>query len=233
MPELILDQPRALEVWRVGYKPDPWVWVGWEWATDGRFHGRWDDREGNFRTVYAGSTLLACLLELLADFRPDPLLLQVLYDIDEDPEDAALHPTAAAGQLDPSWLEPRAAGTGVLSGKFCAVTASETLATLRPHFVGLALLLGLKDFDAAALKDGRARKLTQSVATYLYASTTLDGIRFASRHGDDLVLWAVFERPGDPAISPRVTDTQRGELRRDDPDLVSALSALGLTWTPS
>lgn len=73
MPELTVAEPAGLEVWRVGYKPDPWAWVGWEWATDGRFGGRWDDSEGVFRTIYAGSALLACLLELLADFRSDPL----------------------------------------------------------------------------------------------------------------------------------------------------------------
>ena len=61
MPDLTVDAPRRLVVSRVGYKPEPWAWVGWEWATDGRFHGRWDDFDGNFRTIYAGSTLLACL----------------------------------------------------------------------------------------------------------------------------------------------------------------------------
>lgn len=170
MPGLIIDHVHEHPVWRIGYRPDPWAWVGWEWATDGRFHGRWDDRDGNFRTVYAGSTLLACLLELLADFRPDPQVLQVLDDIDEDPDDATLHPTVRGGELDPRWLEPRAAGTGLLTGQFCAVTTSETLATLHPHFVGLVLSLGLKDFDAAALKDARARRLTQAVATHLYAA---------------------------------------------------------------
>jgi hypothetical protein len=148
----------------------------------------------------------------------------------EDPEDADQHPTIAGGEVDPSWLAPRAAGTGLLSGRFCVVTASDTLAALHPRFVGLALQLGLKDFDASALKDGRARRLTQSVATYLYASTTLDGIRFASRHGDDLALWAIFERFGDHAVSPCVTVGERVELSRDHPDLVSAFDTLGLSW---
>lgn len=230
MPELIIDQPHERTIWRVGYKPDPWAWVGWEWATDGRFHGRWDDHNGNFRTVYGASTLLACLLELLADFRPDPQVAQVLDDIVEDPGDAAMHPTVAGGDVHPTWLEPRVAGSGLLSGQFCAVTASATLATLHPQFVGLALTLGLKDFDAAALKDGRARKLTQAVATHLYASTTLDGIRFTSRHGDDLTLWAIFERAGDPEISRCVTPRDRVELTYDHPDVVSALHLLGLRW---
>lgn len=231
MPELIVDEPHEHPVWRVGYKPDPWAWVGWEWATDGRFHGRWDDRDGNFRTVYAGSTLLACLLELLADFRPDPQVAHALDDIVEEPDDAAMHPTVAAGELHPSWLEARAAGSGVLSGRFCAVTASDTLATLHPQFVGLALALGLKDFDAAALKDGRARRLTQALATHLYAATTLDGIRFASRHGDDLTLWAIFERPDDAEVSRCVRAGAPVELTRDHPDVIAALDTLGLRWS--
>ena len=61
MPDLTVDAPRRLVVSRVGYKPEPWAWVGWEWATAGRFHGRWDHFDGNFRTIYAGSPLLACL----------------------------------------------------------------------------------------------------------------------------------------------------------------------------
>ena len=73
MTPLVTEGPQltvvdaAEQVWRVGFKPEPWAWSGWEWAgADGRFHGRWDDRQGNFRTIYAGSTLLACLLEVLA-----------------------------------------------------------------------------------------------------------------------------------------------------------------------
>ena len=189
-------------VWRVGYRPDPWAWVGWEWALEGRFPGRWDDAEGNFRTVYAGSSLLGCLLELLADFRADPLLEDDLGQIAEDPEDAAAFPTVPPGLIDPAWLATRTGATARLTGRFCAVTTARSLAALHPAFIGPTLRLGLKDFDAAALKDARARALTQQLASHLYAATTLDGVVFTSRHGDDLTLWAVFERPGDGPISP-------------------------------
>src|SRR5690606_6413822 len=106
-----------------------------------------------------------------------------------------------AGEVPYSWLEPRSAASATLTGSFCAVTATESISFLRPQFVALAHQLSLHDFDAAALKDGRPRELTQSVATYLHATTMLDGVTFASRHGDDLKLWAVFERAEDPAIS--------------------------------
>jgi hypothetical protein len=204
---------------------------GWEWATNGRFPGRWDDRDGNFRTVYAGSTLLACLLQVLADFRPDPMVLGGLDDIVVDADDDSAHPTAAAGTIDPSWLEPRAAATARSWGRFCGITTHDSLAALHAQFVGQALLLGLRDFDAAALKDGRTRTLTQAVSTELYRSTGLNGIRFASRHGDDLALWAVFERPGDGSISPHLEHREHQELHRDHPDLRVAFALLGLRWS--
>ena len=61
-------------VWRVGYRPDPWTFTPWQYAENGRFTGRWDDPDGNYRTLYTGQTLLGCLLEVLACFRPDPTL---------------------------------------------------------------------------------------------------------------------------------------------------------------
>lgn len=219
-------------VWRVGFDPEPWAWSGWEWAgSDGRFHGRWDDRQGNFRTIYAGSTLLACLLEVLAGFRPDPTLVLALDGIVEDAEDAVTHPTAAAGELSSAWLGRRSAASATLTGRFCAVTAAESIAALRPQFVALAHLLNLHDFDASALKDGRPRALTQSIATYLHATTDLDGITFASRHGDDLTLWAVFERADDPAVSPALNAITHHPLSVEHPDLQEALRILGLTWS--
>lgn len=227
----VQEQVGAL-VWRVGYRPDPWAWVGWEWASEGRFPGRWDDAEGNFRTVYAGSSLLGCLLELLADFRVDPLLEDDLGQIVEDPEDAAAFPTGPAGVVDPAWLAARVGATARLTGRFCAVTAARSLAGLHPVFIGPALQLGLKDFDAAALKDSRARALTQQVASHLYATTTLDGVEFQSRHGDDLTLWAVFERPGDGPVSPCLTDIHHHDLDPDHPEVKRAMDLLGLRWRP-
>ncbi len=227
----VQEQVGAL-VWRVGYRPDPWAWVGWEWASGGRFPGRWDDAEGNFRTVYAGSSLLGCLLELLADFRVDPLLEDDLGQIVEDPEDAAAFPTGLAGVVDPTWLAARVGATARLTGRFCAVTAARSLAGLHPVFIGAALQLGLKDFDAAALKDSRARALTQQVASHLYATTTLDGVEFQSRHGDDLTLWAVFERPGDGPVSPCLTDIHHHDLDPDHPEVKRAMDLLGLRWWP-
>jgi hypothetical protein len=220
----------AGRVWRVGFRPEPWAWSGWEWSTDGRFPGRWDDLHGNFRTIYAGSSLLACLLEVLAHFRKDARLSLELDEILEDDEDKVLHPTIAPGQVPREWLEVRTAASAELSGRYCAVTDSGSVAALYPHFIGLALSLGLADFDAAALKDARPRRLTQAVAAWLYEMTDLDGVTFASRHGDDLQLWAIFERPDDPSITPNVQDVIVDELQHDSPEISNAFHLLGLQW---
>lgn len=217
-------------VWRVGFRPEPWAWSGWEWATDGRFPGRWDDLHGNFRTLYAGSSLLACLLEVLAHFRRDARLGLELDEILEDDEDKVLHPTIAPGQVPREWLEVRTAASAELSGRYCAVTASGSVAALYPHFIGLALSLGLADLDAAALKDARPRRLTQAVAAWLYEMTDLDGVIFSSRHGDDLQLWAIFERPDDPSITPNVRDVIVDELQYDSSEINEAFRLLGLQW---
>lgn len=217
-------------VWRVGFSPDPWAWSGWQYATNGRFPGRWDDADGNFRTIYAGSNLLSSLLEVLAHFRRDAHLAAELQDIDEDDQDRHAYSSIEPGLVPLQWLDPRSIATGTLTGTFCVVASSETVATLYPNFIGQALSLGLTDFDAAALKDARPRQLTQSVATWLYENADVDGVSFSSRHGDDLTLWAVFERPQDGAMSACLTDVKHHSFTGAEPEFMHALQLLGLQW---
>ncbi|WDF35242.1 RES family NAD+ phosphorylase (plasmid) [Arthrobacter agilis] len=229
-PKTLTTTTTAHTVWRVGYSPDPWAWSGWQYATDGRFPGRWDDIDGNFRTIYAGSSLLACLLEVLAHFRQDAHLAAEFEDIDEDDLDRHMHPTIRPGRVPRQWLDLRGIATGTLTGTFCVVTASETIARLHPGFIGLALSLGLSNFDAAALKDARPRRLTQSIATWLYENTDVNGVSFKSRHGDDLSLWAVFERPQDGPVSACLTDIEHHMITGAEPEFVRALHLLDLQW---
>ncbi len=138
-PQLGLVEEDQFTVFRVGFPPDPWAWPDWIWAVDGRFDGRWDDAAGNFRTIYAGSTLLGCLLEVLACFRPDPVLVDEIAAIEEDMQEATEHPTVPAGAVAHDWADKRRIGTARLSGQFCAVTSAETIAALRPTFILAAL----------------------------------------------------------------------------------------------
>ncbi|CAH0129131.1 hypothetical protein SRABI83_00194 [Arthrobacter sp. Bi83] len=60
--------------------------------------------------------------------------------------------------------------------------------------------------------------------------TDFDGVTFASRHGADLHLWAVFERPGDPPITPNIQDVMIDKLQHDSPEISKAFRLLGLQW---
>ena len=88
------------EVWRVGHGPDPWAWTDWLYApADGRFNGRWDDQLAEFRTLYTGQSLLACLLEVLAHFRPDPVTDAELDEIEDPDGDLEHAPDAPSGTV--------------------------------------------------------------------------------------------------------------------------------------
>lgn len=50
-------------------------------GSERKIPGRWDDAEGNFGTVNTGSSLLACLLEVLADFRNDAQVAAALTEV--------------------------------------------------------------------------------------------------------------------------------------------------------
>lgn len=225
-PQIVTVDADDRPVWRVGFRPKPFVWAGWQYATDGRFAGRWDDHDGHFRSCYVADEFLGALLEALAPLRPDVELLAELDEIDDDPE----APTISAGTVTREWLTPRCAGTAILSGNFCQITHSRTIAALRPTFLRLAVDLGLEDFDAAALRDARPRELTQQVATHLYRHTDVAGVRFGSRLGDDQPMWAIFERPGDPPMSPRLTHARLVRFGPRHPDFKTALEMHGLRW---
>lgn len=127
-------------------------------------------------------------------------------------------------------------GEARLSGLYVDVLTANTIAALRPVFLHLARALGYLDFDAATLKSAWPRELTQRVSTHLYALTNqhgkmlFDGVHFASRHGDELVMWAIFERPGDEPASRLFNSVMSRLVHTDEPDLARAMALHGLTW---
>jgi hypothetical protein len=230
----VVDASGAV-VWRVGRAPQTWAWGDRQYSGQ----NRWDDAQGVFRTVYAGDSLYGCFVEVLAYARPDLDAggADMLLGIDEDPRDAEEFPVPAHGSIPREWIGGRLVGAAVLTGTYADVRTSGTIATLRPTLLRVALELGFADFDAAALKSAQPRELTQKVAHHLYALTSetgdsiVDGVRFASRHGDELTMWAIFERPGDEPWSRHITKTStQVVVDVDDVDLLRAMSLHGLVW---
>lgn len=180
--------------------------------------------------MYLAESLLGCLLEVLAHARKEAYMATALEEIEEDEKDAEQFPTIRPGSVDRGWLAPRSAATAVLYGQYCRVTAAESVSTLYPLFIAATLGAGHGDFDAALLKNGEARKITRAVAAYLYVQPDVDGVEFASRHGDEARMWAVFEQPHDSPVSTNITKTGDSPIEEDDPALLDAFRLLGLEW---
>lgn len=222
----------AVEVHHVGYRPTPWNWADWEYAKSGRFQGRWDDPEGHWRAKYVGANPMGCYLEVLAAFRPDPTLKTDIDVIDDDED----YPTVPPGRLDPRWCSARLICAAALSGDFAVPSHHETLPTLRERFLALARHLGVDDIDAATARMTAPRELTQTMSAWIYAlvgpdGQRINGIQYQSRHGDDIALWAIYERGGTNS-PPEVTDrAQPSTITPDDEALREAMRIHRIEWT--
>lgn len=226
-------RPPLAQVWRVGRTPDAWAWTDPQYA----YQQRWDDVGGDFRTIYAGDTALACYVEVLAHARPGLHADPGYRTIQEDPDDLRDYPTPAPGSLQQSWITTRVLGTASLTGTYCDITQLATIAALHATLISTAIRVGFTDFDVSALTSpsSSGRELTQTTANRIYRHTsdgvpTYDGIRFTSRHGADLGLWAIFERPDDGPHSSRLSSEHDHPIELDDVDLIAALDLLHLTW---
>jgi RES domain len=222
------------DIHHIGYTPDPWNFASWEYANQGRFTGRWDDPAGNWRAVYAGASAVACYLEVLAAFRPDPTLQTDMDVITSDDEDEQ-HPTIPPGHLPYDWCEPRLRCFGQLSVRFALPGHHETLPTLREQFLALARQADLTDLDAAAVLQSKSRELTQSISAWLYEMVgangeRINGIQYLSRHGDGFDLWAIYERGTDDSPSEVTARQQSLGITPEDEQLIEAMRVHRITW---
>jgi len=158
--------------------------------------------------------------------------------IDEGPEDAVAHPTLPGGLLPVSWRWPRRVGAALLNGWYAVPGDKESLPTLRARFLALAVKLRLPDVDAASIRLAEPRGFTQAIAAWLCEQSAPDGrplggVQFASRHGDGVTLWAVFERPGDDQVSALVQEPQSDPIDEGDLELGEAMRIHRLQWADS
>jgi hypothetical protein len=143
-------------------------------GADKTFGNRFDDPEGEYRVLYAGSDRLNCFVKCLACFRPDLSLQAALKEISGPDESARLHVQ--------DWVRFRAMGSAEVEGAFADIHASEWVAMLRRKLASRAIALGITEFDLSALQAPRPRHTT--------------GISRGSfsRVKGDLLLFAVWER---------------------------------------
>lgn len=209
----------------------------WAYATDsGLFNGRCDDQMGQFRTC-TSSSLLGCFLELLAPFLPSALLDAALDEIDGDDATVSLYPDAPRGSVGHRWPEDRRYGVADQDGRYCFITHSRSIAALQAGYPFARHALAPSDVDTALLKDARDRNLTRSIARWHYdvqapeGGELVSGIEFRSRFGDEIAMWAVFERSRDELYSRHIRPaTDPAPIPDDLPELVEAFERQGLCW---
>jgi len=214
------------ELFRVGRRPDVWRWA------DRQYTGseRWDDPRGEFRVLYASLSRLGAFLEVLAPLRPDPALRAGLRAVRSN--DRGAPKTAPAGRVPARWRYERIAGRGIpdeVEGALVVIGASESIAMLRRRMGRAARRHGLTDIDAAAIRLTAPRGFTQEVSRFIFeqvaeGGTRYGGIVYLSKHGDDVVDCAIFER-GDAFP---VHSTERMSIAADDEDFLTACEMLGL-----
>jgi hypothetical protein len=212
-------------VTRIGRLPDPWAWPPWEAQhSDNTFGNRWDDPEGVYRVLYACSQREGAYVEGLSCFRPDPVVLAELREID-----GPMH-EYQVGVVPASWLEHRAIGEATLAGAYADVGHVRSLTYLRAAMAARLIHHGIGDLDGAAIRLSAPRPFTQEISNHIYKLSMPDGaprfagIEYESRFGDNYRNWAVFERPAqDPIGEARVYPVRSG-----DPSFRAALAVLGL-----
>jgi hypothetical protein len=212
-------------LYRISRRPDAWAWPARSYAgPDGTFGNRYDDPQGEYRVLYASSQVL----EALARFRRD-LAIEAEYTLIETDERDDAFPTLAPGRVPADCGDKRCIGTASHSGRFVDVGHSDSLAHLRSALAARLLHYGLDDLDAGDLRQRAPRALTQEISRYVFetgsddAGAVLDGIRYLSRLGDDIINWAMFE-----GTDPK--EQTNSSIEPDDPDLLAAMEKFNLAF---
>lgn len=163
--------------------------------------------------------------------------------INDDDGSFGGYPEAPQSAIGCSWLDDRRYGSAYQSGVYCYITHSRSIAALSAHYPFNRHGIAPADIDTALLKDARDRVLTRSIAPWLYdlhdkatGEPIVDGVRFNSRHDDEIRVWAVFKRAefkraDDTAVSPLIQPMMEPlQVPPDLPELQEAFARFGLHW---
>jgi hypothetical protein len=172
--------------------------------------------------LYSSSQRLGTFLEVLAQFRPHPAVVEGRQAIASTVDDELAGP----GELDQSWLEKRRIAVGEMTGLFAAVGRSEWLAYLRDRVSIPEEHRGIYEVDAAGIRLELPPGITRRISR-LVAEVTVEGLRvfqgiyYLSRHGDEIENWALFE----PA---EVRNKEVDEIGATDSDLLAVLERFNI-----
>lgn len=209
-------------LFRVGRDDDAWAVPDWAYAKeDGTFGNRFDDPAGVYRVLYASSQRMGCFIETLARFRVDVSFVADLALMENGEDDFT-----AFGTVRRAWIKGRCIGTANVEGEYADLYALGWVSHLRTALAGIAVKLGMKDFDLSSLEPAEPRVLTQQAGRIAF-EFGYAGVFYHSRYGHSIENWAIFEDWTMPDRFPIHQPNSR-KVAEDDPDLLEALRILGL-----
>lgn len=220
-----VDPPQA-GFWRIGRSPDAHRWSRPDPVdTDQPGAGnRFDSFHGNFGVLYFATSVEACFAEVLARFRPNPRLADLVRSTWQ--RENRMKP----GSLPADWRNSRILVRSQLDGglPFLDVAHSDTLAAIgddvRIRSWLEAFRVDVVDLEALIGRDRRVtRAISQWAAEQLVDdSPTYGGIRYTSRLGHQYECWAVFE-------GSELVELERRSVEQDDSDLSIVAARYNLT----
>jgi len=201
---------------------------------------RWDTPGG--RTLYAADTALGAYAEVLSYIRenlPKTLLSELFPDDDptEDDDWTTLADQVRAEMPAPTLRDKITQGWRAIrthyelkissGGWFVDALTGPSIQTLNHVFIPTGQTVGRM---TSADLTGERRQLTTSVAKWVRNQVLDDGslpmgIKYQSKHGDDIPAYAIWLRAlddGKPLHSERVRLVTENAVKKDDPDLKMA-----------
>lgn len=152
------------------------------------FQQRWDDPRREYRTLYCAQRPETCLIEVLADLRPDT---RMLADLDEVMGETA-ELLEAAGVVEPSWRAAHALQSArpQLRGTLADVEDLVLRTELERRHAALLAAHGMEHLNISEIRS-QTRTVTQTIGRHLYEQGYA-GVAFSSNL-DDGPCFALFE----------------------------------------
>jgi hypothetical protein len=132
----------------------------------------------------------------------------------------------AFGTVRRAWIKGRCIGSADAEGEYADIYALGWVSHLRTALAGIAVKLGMKDFDLSSLEPAEPRVLTQQAGRIAF-ELGCAGIFYHSRYGHSIENWAIFEDWTMPERFP-IHHPKSRKVAEDDPDLMEAMKLLGL-----
>jgi hypothetical protein len=182
------------------------------------------------KTAFTSCTVRAsaCAFgETIARFRPS---VQTLARLEQVEDDDPVDPSLFDNSIPADWRFKRRIGWIQLESalRFVDVHNASTITQLRISLAGLLDHFGLSELDLSDITS-QNRRLTQEIARFVYEQEDeigrpmFAGVRYMSRLHQDWECWAMFHD------RMKVTQQHVGAIYPDDPGLLEAAEALGLT----